>query len=101
MSSRTYAKSGFAFGSPSTSSGTVVLYLPFVLLFSLVERKKKYSFRTFAHSALACGSMVLYRYCMSFFRPAGRKNNIQGIEHDWQAKVLSLKDEVPYRLILA
>ena len=26
------------------------------------------------HSALACGSMVLYLYCMSFFRPAGRKN---------------------------
>jgi hypothetical protein len=31
-------------------------------------------YRTFAHSALACGSMVLYRYCVSFFRPAGRKN---------------------------
>ena len=31
--------------------------------------------RTFAHSALACGSMVLYRYCVSFFRPAGRKND--------------------------
>jgi hypothetical protein len=34
------------------------------------------------NGALACGSMVLYRYCMLFFRPAGRKNNIQGIEHD-------------------
>jgi hypothetical protein len=46
--------------------------------------------RTFAHRALACGSMVLYRYCVSFFRPAGRKNDIQGIEHDRQAKVLIL-----------
>jgi hypothetical protein len=26
--------------------------------------------------------MVLYRYCGSFFRPAGRKNDPQGIEHD-------------------
>jgi hypothetical protein len=47
-------------------------------------------YRTFASSALACGSMVLYLYCVSFFRPAGRKNDTQGIENDPQAKVLSL-----------
>jgi hypothetical protein len=29
--------------------------------------------RTFARSALACGSVVLYRYCGLFFRPAGQK----------------------------
>jgi hypothetical protein len=29
--------------------------------------------RTFAHRALACGSMVLYLYCVSFFRPQGEK----------------------------
>jgi hypothetical protein len=44
--------------------------------------------RTFAHGAFACGSMVLYRYCGSFFRPAGRKNDPQGMKHDQQAKVL-------------
>jgi hypothetical protein len=54
-----------------------------------------FSFRTFAYSALACGSMVLYRYCVLFFRAAARKNNTQGIEHDWQAKVLSLQARKP------
>jgi hypothetical protein len=29
-----------------------------------------------------------YFYCMSVFRPTGRKTDIQGIEHDHQAKVL-------------
>src|SRR5690348_14503042 len=29
--------------------------------------------RTFAHSALACGSMVLYLYSVSFFAPLGQK----------------------------
>jgi hypothetical protein len=29
--------------------------------------------RTFAHSAFACGSMVLYHFCVSFFARAGRK----------------------------
>jgi hypothetical protein len=38
----------------------------------------------------ACGSMVLCPYCMSFFRPAGRKNDIQGIEHRRRAKVLTI-----------
>ena len=44
--------------------------------------------RTFAHSAFACGSMVLCRYCVSFFAPFGAKNDTQGIESDLQAKVL-------------
>src|SRR5258705_3644681 len=48
-----------------------------------------YWIRIFAHSAFACGSMVLYRYCGSFFRPAGQKNDPQGIEHDRQAKILA------------
>jgi len=34
------------------------------------------------------GSMVLYLYCVWFFRPAGRKNHTQAIEHGRQAKVL-------------
>jgi hypothetical protein len=41
-----------------------------------------------ARSTLACGSMVLYVYCVSFFRPAGRKNDTQRTKHHRQAKVL-------------
>src|SRR5687768_877925 len=40
-------------------------------------RRGKYRLRTFVHSTLACGSMVLSLYCVSFFRPAGRKNDAQ------------------------
>jgi hypothetical protein len=29
--------------------------------------------RSFAQSTLACGSMVLYVYCVSFFRPGEAK----------------------------
>jgi hypothetical protein len=32
-----------------------------------------YDFRTFARAPLACGSMVLYLCCVSFFAPAGEK----------------------------
>ena len=39
------------------------------------------------------GSMVLYRYCVSFFRPAGRKNDTQEIENGGQAKVLNMRIE--------
>jgi hypothetical protein len=42
-----------------------------------------------AHSALACGSMVLYLYGVLFFAPQG-KNNTQRIENDPQAKVLDM-----------
>ena len=35
--------------------------------------------------------MVLYPYWMSFFRPAGRKNDILEIEHRRQAKVVRLQ----------
>src|SRR4051794_4091224 len=44
--------------------------------------------RTFSHSIVACGSMVLCPYCMSFFRPAERKNDIQRMKHCRQAKAL-------------
>jgi hypothetical protein len=34
--------------------------------------------------------MVLYRYSVSFFRPAGRKNDTEGIKNGRQAKVLCM-----------
>jgi hypothetical protein len=36
------------------------------------------------------GSMALYVSCISFFRPVGRKNDIQRIENGEQAKVLEV-----------
>jgi len=39
-----------------------------------VNRTLRYGLsRTFAHGTLVCGSMVLYRYCVSFFAPPGEK----------------------------
>src|SRR5215212_465424 len=35
--------------------------------------------RTFAHSAVVCGSMVPCLYCVSFFAPAGAKNDTQRV----------------------
>jgi len=46
------------------------------------------TFRTFAHRTLACGSMVRSVDCVSFFRPAGRKNDTRRIEQHRQAKIL-------------
>jgi hypothetical protein len=37
---------------------------------------------------LACGSMVLSLYCVSFFAPFGAKNDTQRMKHATQAKVL-------------
>src|SRR5438046_1424121 len=34
---------------------------------------------------IACGSMVLYFFCRLFFRPAGRKNNLQRVRNPWLA----------------
>jgi hypothetical protein len=38
-----------------------------------VVEEARNRFRTFAHSAFACGSMVLYRYCGLFFALRGEK----------------------------
>jgi hypothetical protein len=51
--------------------GTHLLYLVFC------PGEAKHQIKTLAHNTLACGSMV----CMSFFRPVGRKNDIQRIEY--------------------
>jgi hypothetical protein len=47
------------------------------------------SMRTFAQSALACGSMAWYFTGFVYrFLPSRTKNDTHGIEHDRQAKVL-------------
>jgi hypothetical protein len=50
-----------------------------VVIFPPAGRKNDLH-RAFAHSALACGSMVLYLSCVSFLRPAGRKNDTQELK---------------------
>src|SRR6187402_1315042 len=44
--------------------------------------------RIYARVILACGSMVLYLTCRSFFPPTVQKNDLQRIENAWRAKVL-------------
>jgi hypothetical protein len=44
-----------------------------VCIFFFTRPGEKNIHRTFAHNRLACGSVVLYLSCVSFFAPTGRK----------------------------
>src|SRR6266542_1127741 len=44
--------------------------------------------RTYAKAAVACGSMVLFFFCRSLFRPGGRNKDLQRVRNSWFASVL-------------